>query len=64
MMMIIASLMLDCTFEHEPAEPATTDDPGWPAIYTLVSAKLAGVDIHQVLDPAIVMELERRAVWG
>lgn len=64
MMMTIASLMLDCEFEHEPAEPQTIDEPGWPAICTLVSAELAGVDIVQILDPAIVQELERRAAWG
>jgi len=62
--MTIRGLTLDCEFDIEPAEPATQDGPGWPAIYTLISAKLGGVDIVQVLDQAIIQELERRAAWG
>tara|TARA_R110000868_G_scaffold255260_2_gene511865 strand:- start:2030 stop:2218 length:189 start_codon:yes stop_codon:yes gene_type:complete len=61
--MNIRGIELECEFEHEKGEPATPDHPGYPDIYTLTSAMLGGVDILQVLDPAIVMELERRAAW-
>jgi hypothetical protein len=63
MMMTICGLTLDCEFEHEPAEPAAFDDPGWPAIYTLTSAKLGGVDIAPVMSLLVIQELERRAAW-
>jgi hypothetical protein len=54
----------DCEFEHEPAEPPTWDEPGWPAIYTLISAKYKGIEVIGILDPAIVQQLEERAEWA
>jgi hypothetical protein len=51
----------ECKFEHEPAEPATAIDQGWPAIYTLISAKYKGIEVIGILDPAIVQALEERA---
>jgi hypothetical protein len=51
----------DCKFDYEPAEPATWDDQGWPAIYTLISAKYKGIEVLGILDPAIVQALEEKA---
>lgn len=51
----------ECKFEHEPAEPRTWDEPGYPAINTLVSAVYQGVEVLGMLDPAIVQELEANA---
>jgi hypothetical protein len=62
--MTIHDIELDCDFYFEKGEPATQTDPGWPDIYTLLSAELGGVDIVQILDQAIIQELERRAAWG
>jgi hypothetical protein len=39
------------------------DDQGWPDMYTLVGAWLNEINIVDVLDPAIVQELEERARW-
>ena len=64
MNMTIHGRELECDFEIEPAEPATETDPGWPAIYTLISAKLGGVDIVEILALDVIDELERRAAWG
>ena len=61
MHLTIHNIDLDCEFEHEPAEPATQGEPGWPAIYTLISAKLGGVDIVEILALGVIDELERRA---
>lgn len=52
---------LECEFEFEEGEPMTLTDPGYPDIYTLMSAKFNGVDITELLDPAIVHELEGKA---
>jgi hypothetical protein len=59
----VRGLTLECEFEFEAGEPQTLDDPGWPDIYTLTGAWLGDVDIVDVLDPAIVQELEERAKW-
>jgi hypothetical protein len=59
----VRGLTLECEFEFEAGEPQTLDDPGWPDIYTLTGAWLGNVDIVDVLDPAIVQELEERAQW-
>ena len=59
----VRGLTLECEFEFEAGEPRTLDDPGWPDMYTLVGAWLNGVDIANILDPAIVQELEERARW-
>ena len=65
MIMNIRGITLECEFEYEKGEPATQDHPGYRDIYTLTSARvLGGVDIVQVLDQAIIAELERRAAWG
>ena len=64
MILTIYGLTLDCEFEHEPAEPATETDPGWPAVSTLLSAKLGGVDIVKIMDLGVIQELERQSVWS
>jgi hypothetical protein len=51
----------ECWFEFEPGEPATCIDPGWPDAYYLISATTGGVNVTEILDPAIVHELEQRA---
>ena len=53
-----------CAFEHEPGEPATCLEPGWPDIYTLTRVHLDGVDVTDLLSPAIVQQLEERAAWS
>lgn len=60
----IHDIELDCDFYREKGEPATQTDPGWPDIYMLTRAELNGVDILELLDQAVVQELERRAAWG
>jgi hypothetical protein len=60
---IVRGLTLECEFDFEGGEPRTWDEPGCPDQYTLTSAWLNGVDIADVLDPAIVQELEERARW-
>jgi len=51
----------DCKFDYEPAEPASWDEQGWAAIYTLISAKYKGVEVLGILDPAIVQAMEEKA---
>jgi hypothetical protein len=36
-------------------------EPGWPDAYYLISATTGGVNVTEILDPAIVHELEQRA---
>ena len=57
----IRGVTLECEFEFEPGEPQTWDDPGWPDIYTLTGAWLNGVDVTDILDPALIQQLEERA---
>jgi hypothetical protein len=57
----IGGVTLECEFEFEAGEPQTWDDPGWPDIYTLTGAWLHGVDISELLDPALIQQLEERA---
>jgi hypothetical protein len=51
----------ECAFEFEPGEPATCMEPGWPDVYHLISARVQGVDVTAILDPAIVHRLEQLA---
>ena len=51
----------ECWFEFEPGEPATCMEPGWPDTYYLMSASTQGVNVTEILDPAIVHQLERLA---
>jgi hypothetical protein len=50
-----------CQFDYEQGEPQTWDEPGWPDIFTLIRVHLDGVDVTDLLDPAIVQELEDKA---
>lgn len=50
-----------CEFDYEPGEPRTWEHPGWPDIYTLIRVHLDGVDVTDLLDPAIVHRLEQAA---
>tara|TARA_R110000822_G_scaffold292210_1_gene414195 strand:- start:266 stop:457 length:192 start_codon:yes stop_codon:yes gene_type:complete len=50
----------ECKFNYEPAEPKTFDEPGWPAMYTLISAVYEGIEVLPILDPAIVHNLEEQ----
>ena len=59
----IRDITLECEFDYEPEEPQTWDEQGWPETYTLTGAWLNGVDIVELLDPAIVQQLEERARW-
>ena len=54
----------ECEFEHEAAEVGTWDEPGWPAMYTLISAKYKGLEVLPILDPAIVQALEAQRCFG
>ena len=58
--MIAHGYEFNCKFEHELAEPKTWDEPGWPAMYTLISAKYEGIEVLPILDPAIVQSLEEQ----
>ena len=49
-----------CKFDYEPTEPKTFDEPGWPAMYTLISATYEGIEVLPILDPAIVQSLEEQ----
>ena len=51
----------ECVFEFEPGEPATCMEPSWPDAYYLSSAEIQGINVTEILDPAIVHELEQRA---
>lgn len=59
----IRDLTLECEFEFEAGEPRTWDEPGCPDQYTLTGAFLNGVDIVDILDPALIEQLEERAGW-
>ena len=54
-------LSLECEFEFEGGEPRTWDEPGSPDTYTLTGAWLNEVNIVDILDPALVQQLEERA---
>jgi hypothetical protein len=52
---------IDCRFEFEPSEPRTWDEPGWPASYQLVGARVGGTDISALLSDDVVAQIEARA---
>jgi hypothetical protein len=59
----VRDLTLDCEFEFDAGSPQTWDEPGCPEQYTLMSAWLNGVEIIDILDPALIEQLEERAGW-
>jgi hypothetical protein len=59
----VRDLTLDCEFEFDAGSPQTWDEPGCPEQYTLTSAWLNGVEIIEILDPALIEQLEERAGW-
>ena len=50
----------ECKFDYEPAEKPAWDEPGWTAMYTLISCVYEGIEVLPILDPAIVQSLEEQ----
>jgi hypothetical protein len=49
---------MSCQYEYDPAEPMTWHHPGSPADASLVSCKVAGVDIFPMLTREQQEEIE------
>ncbi len=58
----IDGVELDCELEFVPGQTATEIDPAFPAEAHLISAKVGGVDIHELLDLRIRIIIEESAV--
>ena len=41
---------MECDYEYDPGEPATSTHPGWPENATLCKCKVGGVDILEMLS--------------
>lgn len=59
--MTIDGVELDCELEFAPGQAATATDPAFPAEAYLISAKVKGVDIRELLDPRVVITIEDAA---
>lgn len=58
----IGALKLTCHLEYEPAdERGTCAGPAQGAIFRLVHAYVNGVDVVQIIAPALVEEIEEKA---
>ena len=58
----IGDLRLTCHLEYEPAEErGTCASPAQTGGYRLVHAYLNGVDVVQIIAPALVEEIEEKA---
>jgi hypothetical protein len=51
-------IAMACSYEYDPAEPMTWHHPGSPADASLVSCKVAGVDIFPMLTREQQEEIE------
>lgn len=49
---------LMCYYDYSPAERQTYDEPGCPAEADVYCIKLNGVDITDIVDPALVKYIE------
>lgn len=58
----IDGVELDCELEFVPGQTATEIDPAFPAEAYLISAKVGGVDIRELLDLRIRISIEESAV--
>ena len=58
----IDGVELDCELEFVPGQTATEIDPAFPAEAYLITAKVKGVDIRELLDIRIAATIEEAAV--
>ena len=58
----VEGVELDCELEFVPGQTQTEIDPGYPAEAYLITAKVKGVDIRELLDIRIAATIEEAAV--
>jgi hypothetical protein len=59
--MTVDGVELDCELEFVPGQTATETDPAFRAEAYLITAKVKGVDIRELLDPRVVIAIEDAA---
>jgi hypothetical protein len=58
----VAGVELECELELVPGQTATETDPALPAEAYLITAKVKGVDIHELLALPTITMIEESAV--
>lgn len=58
----VEGVELDCELEFVPGQTATATDPAFPAEAYLITAKVKGVDIRDLLPLSIMATIEESAV--
>ena len=58
----VEGVELDCELEFAPGQTATEIDPGYPAEAYLITAKVKGVDIRELLSLDVAAIIEEHAL--